>query len=198
MVESRFANKQEDITVNKEGPSQIQEETDRKKRVLKENLRQLYFPGKRIFNTSLFIVGLAFIANAVLLYVDTLTTILHADIFFGFSKQGRNDHLQRSSAVLGFVVGFLNLYCASIEKNKALTTYTLFADGFSILHYLAETFYFKSIRYEYTALVTVFLLFNFIWAVRNYYYELRLVQEKKINQQRGRETQQEDIYVHED
>lgn len=105
MVESRFANKQEDITVNKEGPSQIQEETDRKKRVLKENLRQLYFPGKRIFNTSLFIVGLAFIANAVLLYVDTLTTILHADIFFGFSKQGRNDHLQRSSAVLGFVVG---------------------------------------------------------------------------------------------
>ncbi|KAL9658354.1 hypothetical protein ABK040_015674 [Willaertia magna] len=152
------------------------------RRINREDVREeVINPGKRIFNTSLFIVGMSFLANSILLYVDTLVDFLHADIFFGFSKQGRNSHLQRSSAMLGFIVGFLNLYTASIKKNKPMTVYCLFADLLAISHYLIETFLFRGIRYEYTLLVSVFLSFNVLWAVRNYYYEARLVHEKKKN-----------------
>jgi len=184
MVESRFQQPEEIVVPSSKGeqvgPSSAEEARIKKFRV-KETMKELYFPGKRIFNTSLFIVGLAFIANALLLYSDTLTTVFHADVFFGFSRQGRNDHLQRSAGILGFIVGFMNLYTASINKNRELTAYCLLADAISITHYLVETFWFRSIRYEYTALISVFLIINFIWAVRNYYYDLRMHHEKEMN-----------------
>lgn len=143
--------------------------------------------GKSYYKTTVFVTGLLFLFNFVLLYFGTIYGEERVNVskFYGF-KEGKQEHLQRTNGVFCLIMFFVNMMPLLKDEEhgkNSMLAFSALCNIIVIAHYILETLYFVGMRLEVISIQGFVLAMNLYWSIVDYH------QRRKVKALRGEDPE---------
>jgi hypothetical protein len=140
----------------------------------RESLAKAAITSKRYYKSTLLATAILFLINGIILYFGTILQDFgyFGDVasFYGFKTQ--NDHLQRSSGILCFIIAAVNVGPLVLKHGDDMLIFSVFINLSIFLHYLLESVVFRGMRLEVVIVMFLFMILNCWWAYKDFKHKI--------------------------